>query len=134
MSQKLMHMKILLPYQVFADVEGVKRMVVETPNGLYGFLPMRLDCTASLVPGILTYETEQEGEIFIAVDEGILVKIDTEVTISVRDAFMGNGLGTLHKAVETQFINIGEQEKYVRQVMAKLEIGFIRRYEKYQKK
>lgn len=134
MSQKGMHMKILLPYQVFADVEGVKRIVVETPNGLYGFLPLRLDCTASLVPGILTYETDQDGEVFLAVDEGILVKVDQEVTISVRDAFRGEGLGTLHKAVENQFINIGEQEKYVRQVMAKLEIGFIRRYEKYQKK
>ena len=134
MNQKRMHMRILLPHQVFANVEGVKRIVIETTNGHYGFMPLRLDCTASLVPGILTYETDQDGEVFVAVDEGILVKVGTDVMISVRDAFRGTGLGTLHKAVEDRFLNIDEQEMYVRQVMAKLEIGFIRRYEKYQKK
>lgn len=130
----LIHLKILLPFQVFADLHGVKRIVAETHNGSFGLLPHRLDCTASLAPGILIYETEKEGEVFIAIDEGILVKVGTDVMVSVRNAIGGENLGNLHKAIEKRFLNVDEQEKNVRQVMTKLEIGFIRRFEKFQKK
>ncbi len=134
MEPALMHLKILLPFQVFADLEGVKRIVAETKNGSFGLLPHRLDCTASLAPGILTYESVAEGEVFIAIDEGILVKVGTDVMVSVRNAIGGVELGSLHKAVEEKFLYISKQEKNVRNVIAKLEIGFIRRFEKYQKK
>ena len=134
MENKLMDLKILLPFEVFADLTGVKRIVAETHNGSFGLLPHRLDCTASLAPGILTYETDALGEVCIAIDEGILVKVGTQVMVSVRNAIGGVELGSLHKAIEKKFLNIDEQEKNVRQVMAKLEIGFIRRFERFQKK
>ncbi len=129
-----MDLKILLPFEVFADLTGVKRIVAETHNGSFGLLPHRLDCTASLAPGILIYETDALGEVCIAIDEGILVKVGTQVMVSVRNAIGGVELGSLHKAIEKKFLNIDEQEKNVRQVMAKLEIGFIRRFERFQKK
>jgi len=124
-----MNLKILLPYQVFADLKGIKRIVAESFQGSFGLLPHRLDCTTALAPGILTYETEAGKEIFIAIDEGILVKAGHDVLISVRNAVEGQELGLLHKAVEKEFKNIDEQEKNVRSVMAKLEMGFIRRFE-----
>ena len=74
MEIKLMRLKILLPYKVFADIKKVKKIVVETSEGSYGILPRRLDCTAALITGILLYETEDEGEKYIAVKEGILIK------------------------------------------------------------
>lgn len=134
MENKLMDLKILLPFEVFADLTGVKRIVAETHNGSFGLLPHRLDCTASIAPGILIYETDSLGEVCIAIDEGILVKVGTQVMVSVRNAIGGVELGSLHKAIEKKFLNIDEQEKNVRQVMAKLEIGFIRRFERFQKK
>ena len=134
MEPKLMNLKILLPFEIFADLTGVKRIVAETHNGSFGLLPHRLDCTASLAPGILIYETDSLGEVCIAIDEGILVKVGTQVMVSVRNAIGGVELGSLHKAIEKKFLNIDEQEKNVRQVMAKLEIGFIRRFERFQKK
>lgn len=129
-----MNLKILLPYQVFADKTDVKRIVAETPQGSFGLLPQRLDCTAALAPGILTYETEAEGEVFIAIDEGIMVKTGNNVSISVRNAFGGADLGKLHEAVHREFLNIDEHEKNVRSVMTKLEIGFIRRLEEFRQK
>ncbi len=63
-----MQLKVLAPYQVFAATDGVQRIVLETASGCFGIWPHRLDCFAALVPGILTYETEAEGEAFIAVD------------------------------------------------------------------
>lgn len=125
-----MNLKILLPFQVFADLKGVKRIVAETHCGSFGFLPNRLDCTASLAPGILIYETDLDGEFYVAIDEGILVKVGFDVLISVRNAIGGVELGSLHKAIANNFLNIDDQEKNVRNVMTKIEIGFIRRFEK----
>lgn len=122
-----MHLKILLPFHVFADKSDVSRIVVETSAGSFGLLPRRLDCVAALVPGILIYETEHDGEVFVAVDEGTVVKSGPEVLVSVRRALAGNDLAALRSEVSKQFLTISEQEQSVREVMAKMESGFIRR-------
>jgi len=130
----LLNLKILLPFQVFADLKGIKRIVAETHNGSFGLLPHRLDCTAALAPGILLYETEAGNVVYLAIDEGILVKAGLDVLVSVRDAIGGAELGNLHKAINQEFINIDEQEKKVRSIMARLELGFIRRFEEFRQK
>ena len=90
-------------------------------------MPHRLDCVAALAPGILTYEKEGEGEVYVAVDEGVLVKTGVDVLVSVRNAIAGTDLGQLHDAVEREFLNLDEQEQSVRSVMARMESDFIRR-------
>ena len=122
-----MNLKILLPFKVFAEKTGVLRIVAETRGGSVGLLPHRLDCAAALAPGILVFETDREGEGYIAVDEGVLVKTGADVLVSVRNAIGGTDLGKLREAVEKEFLNLDEQEKRVRSVLAKLESGFIRR-------
>ena len=124
----LMNLKILLPFEIFAEKTGVSRIVAETREGSFGLLPHRLDCVAALVPGILVYQTETEAEILVAVDEGVLVKTGTDVLVSVRRAIGGTDLGQLHEAVNKEFLTLDEHEQSVRQVMAKLETGFLRRF------
>jgi len=123
----LMNLKILLPFDIFAEKAGVSRIVAETSEGSFGLLPHRLDCVAGLAPGILIYESEAEGEVYVAVDEGVLIKTGLDVLVSVRNAVGGADLGQLHKAVEQQFLNLNDQEQNVRSVMAKMESDFIRR-------
>ena len=127
----LMHLKILLPYQVFADKIDVSRIVARTRKGSFGLLPHRLDCVAALAPGILIYESEGQEEVFIAVDEGVLVKTGLDVRISVRNAIAGTDLSQLREAVEREFVNLDEQEQNVRSVMANLESSFIRRFTEF---
>ena len=122
-----MHLKILLPYQIFADEQRVLRVIAETHSGSFGLLPRRLDCAAALAPGILTYQLAGENDTYIAIDEGVLVKIGHEVFVEVRNAIGGSDLGKLRAAVEHEFLNLDERERAVRQVLAKLESGFIRR-------
>ena len=129
-----MNLKILLPFQVFADLKGITRIVAESMQGSFGILPHRLDCTAALAPGILMYESESGKVEYIAIDEGILVKAGADVMVSVRNAIGGTELGSLHNAVSQEFVNIDQQEKKVRSVMAKLELGFIRRFEQLRQK
>ena len=128
MQPARMNLKILLPFKVFAEKTGVLRIVAGTRDGSFGLLPHRLDCTAALVPGILVFETEAEGEVFVAVDDGVLVKAGTDVLVSVRNAIGGMDLDQLREAVEREFLNLDEQEKSVRSVLTKLESGFIRRF------
>jgi F-type H+-transporting ATPase subunit epsilon len=126
MTPALMHLTVLLPFQVFADRADVSRMVAETSDGAFGLLPHRLDCVAALAPGILTYETAA-GEEFVAVDEGVLVKTGPDVLVSVRRALGGTDLGHLHDAVKRDFMTLDKSEQDMRAVMTKLEAGFLRR-------
>lgn len=127
MPPTLMKLKVLLPFQVFAETTGVSRIVAETREGSFGLLPHRLDCVAALTPGILIYENEAEGEAYIAVDEGVLIKTGPDVLVSVRDAIAGMDLRQLREAVEKEFLTLGEHEQNVRSVIARMESGFIRR-------
>jgi F-type H+-transporting ATPase subunit epsilon len=123
-----MTLTVLLPFQVFARKTDVLRIVAETGAGSFGLLPHRLDCVAALPPGILIYETQAEGEVYLAVDEGVLVKTGPDVLVSVRRALGGTDLGQLRHSVEREFLTLNEQEQSVRSVMAKLEAGFVRRF------
>ena len=132
MLPTLMNLKVILPYKIFVEKTGVSRIVAETPEGSFGLLPHRLDCVAALTPGILIYETESDGEAFVAVDEGVLVKTGRDVLVSVRRALGGTDLGQLQDAVEQEFVVLDEREQSVRSVMAKLETGFLHRFASFQ--
>ncbi|TVU79693.1 F0F1 ATP synthase subunit epsilon [Pseudoalteromonas neustonica] len=123
-----MHLKLLLPSQVFIDKTDISNIIVETSSGSYGLLPHRLDFVAVLTPGILTFSTIAEGEIFVAVDEGVLVKTGLDVLVSVRNALVDSDLTKLRAAVEQDFLAINEQALQVRAVMAKLESGFLHKF------
>ena len=128
MPPTLMSLKVLLPFQVFAEATGVARIVAEAREGSFGLLPHRLDCVAALAPGILTYETQSDGETLVAVDEGVLVKSGLDVLVSVRRAFAGTDLSRLRHLVEQEFLTLDEAEENTRLVIAKLETGFLRRF------
>lgn len=127
-----MNLKVLLPFGIFVTQTGVTRIVAETPNGSFGLLPHRLDCVAALAAGILIYESEADGEVFVAIDEGVLVKTGAEVLVSVRRAIGGKDLGQLREAVEKEFMTLDEHEQSARTVMAKMETGFLRRFATFQ--
>ncbi|MEI7831882.1 MAG: F0F1 ATP synthase subunit epsilon [bacterium] len=123
----LMNLKILLPYRIYTERTGVVRIIAETKEGSFGLLPHRLDCVAALVPGILTFETETDGEVYVAIDEGVLVKAGMSVQVSVRNATGGADLGQLNKLVDREFLELNKQEQDVLSVMTKMESDFIRR-------
>jgi F-type H+-transporting ATPase subunit epsilon len=126
------HLKILLPFRVFLDKTGVSRVVAETREGSFGLLPRRLDCAAALAPGILTYETQQDGTVYLAVDEGALVKTGADVLVSVRHAIGGTDLGQLHEAVKREFLTLDDRERSMRAAIAKMEDGLVRRFAEFQ--
>ncbi len=126
-STLFMHLKILLPYRCFLERVDISSLVVETQEGLLGLLPLRRDCIAAMVPGILTYKTSQDEEGFVAMDEGILIKTQSEVLISVRNAIGGKDLKQLREAVDQEFLIRTEAEQTMRSILAKMESGLVGR-------
>jgi len=122
-----MNLKIILPFQIFTEKKDVSRIVAEAREGSFGLLPQRLDCVMALEPGIFIYETEAEGEVYVAVDEGVLIKTGQEVLVSVRNAIVGTNLNQLREAVEREFLTLDKSEERIRSVMAKLESELVSR-------
>jgi F-type H+-transporting ATPase subunit epsilon len=132
MPPALMTLEVLLPFQIFLPRTRVASLTAATREGFFGLLPHRLDCVAALAPGILSYRTESGAEVFVAVDEGVLVKTGLDVRISVRRAIGGTDLAQLREAVERDFLSLDKQEQSMRSVMAKLETGFLRRFASFE--
>lgn len=127
-----MNLKILIPYQIFYEKNNVRRIIAETECGSVGLLPHRLDCVLALSPGILIYQCDSESETYIATDEGVLVKAGTNVFISVRQAIRGTNLSNLKDEIQKQFLNLNQDQKSARTMMAKMESGFIHRFAEFQ--
>ncbi len=126
-EQTLLNLRILLPFGVFAAQVGVSRIVADTGVGSLGVLPNRLDFVAGIFPGILMYEVGQQGEVYLAVDQGILIKTGLDVIVSVRNAIASADLDHLYDAVEREFKILDQSERNLRSVMSKIESSFISR-------
>ena len=122
-----MRLKLLTPTEVLVD-ETAARINAEGPDGQFCLLPRHRDWVAALVSGIVGFITPGGDEIFIAVDQGVLVKSGDEVLISVRRAVRDGDLARLREVVETRFRHYDDQEKAARGAIARLEAGVIRRF------
>jgi F-type H+-transporting ATPase subunit epsilon len=126
-----MQLKILVPTEIVADEAEVSEIVANTTEGSFGLLEHRLDCVAALVPGILSYTTDR-GTVYLAVDEGVMVKTGPQVLVSVRHAIGGTDLGHLHDEIKRRFLTLDQEERTVRDVVAKMESGFVGRLAEFQ--
>lgn len=126
-----MKLNISIPTEVILEKTGVIRIVVETVSGSFGILPLRLDCAACLIPGVLIFETEEEGECFVAVDEGILTKTGPDVRVSVKNAVVADTLESIEEIVKEHYLVRSEQEKKIRSMLAKLESDFIKNMKEF---
>lgn len=121
-----MTLQVLLPERILLERE-VQKVVAEAENGSFGLLPHHIDFVAALVPGILSY-TADDGEAFVAVDEGVLVKCGDEVRVSVRRAVPGPDLDALEATVRERFRVLDEQEQGMRSALMRLEVDVLRRF------
>jgi F-type H+-transporting ATPase subunit epsilon len=128
-----MNLKVLLPSCIFVQRNDVTSIVAETRAGSLGILPHRLDCAAALVPGIVLYETSSASTLYIAVDEGVLVKSGPNVLISVRRAISSTSLGELQHAVKREFMLLDTHDREVRQAIEKMEAALVGRFAEFQR-
>ncbi|MEA3241042.1 MAG: F0F1 ATP synthase subunit epsilon [Pseudomonadota bacterium] len=128
----MMKLKIVLPSRVLIDEEAGK-IVAEAQNGSFCLRPRHIDFVTALVPGLLFFVNHDDREIFLAVDEGVLVKCGRQVLVSSRRAVQGTDLGTLTRLVQDEFLTLDDREKMVRSAISKIEADFIRSFLEIQK-
>ena len=122
-----MKLKVLIPTEVLID-RLVTKVIAEAENGHFCLLPNHIDFVAALVPGILSFTSDKGSEVFVAVDEGIIVKSGKEVLVSTRNAIEGNDLETLKQTVAEQFQVLDEKEKLTRSALAQFEANMMRHF------
>ena len=122
-----MRLRVHLPTHILMDVPVVK-VIAEAQNGSFCLLPQHIDFVASLVPGLLAFTNTDGRDEYIAIDEGILVKNEGDVLVSVKSAVRGPDLGKLQAAVQERFQQLDEGERRARGTLARLEADFIRRF------
>lgn len=139
----MMRLKILEPTGIVVD-EAAAKVTAVAENGSFCLLPGHVSFLAALVPGLLSYEPEgrieqergdeaedtaepQSAEVFLAVDEGMLVKRGSEVLVSTRRAVRGGDLGQLQRIVHEQFEMLDERQRSCRSAISKLESDMLRR-------
>jgi F-type H+-transporting ATPase subunit epsilon len=120
-----MHLHVMQPTEVLVN-QPVAKVVAEGREGNFCLLPQHVDLVAALVPGILTFALDTGEEVFLAIDDGILVKQGATVWVSVRNAVRGNHLETLRQKVQQQFHHLDDREQQARQMLARLETSFVR--------
>ena len=126
-----MKLTIYLPSEIFLDTTA-KKIVGESPTGLFGILPKHIDLVTALVPGILSYLPETGCEALIALKGGILVKQQERVAIATQMAVRGE-LGQLKETVDRFIHEVDEREKQAQTALARLEAGFIRKFVEFGK-
>lgn len=107
--------------------EPVNKIVAEARNGSFCLKPHHINFLAELVPGILSYWMG-EDEFLLAVNSGILVKKDDEVTVSVRHVIEGDDLEELETVVKKQFRILDQQERETQIALEQLQADFIQRF------
>ncbi len=122
-----MNLTILLPEKTYWQGR-VKKVVGEAKNGSFCLLPAHIDFVTIMVPGIFYTVTEDDQEIYIAINEGVLLKNGSEITLATRNATKGDSLGSLKRRVEENFKRIDQQDRRANQALQKLEADFVRRF------
>lgn len=122
-----MNLTILLPEKTYWQGR-VKKVVGEAKNGSFCLLPAHIDFVTIMVPGIFYTVTEDDQEIYVAINEGVLLKNGSEITLATRNATKGDSLGSLKRQVEEDFKRIDQQDRRANQALQKLEADFVRRF------
>jgi F-type H+-transporting ATPase subunit epsilon len=122
-----MKLKVLVPSQILVD-ETITKIIAEAENGSFCLKPRHVDFVTSLVPGLLSFTPEHGEQVFMAIDQGTLVKCGMEVLVSTRNAVRGTDLESLKRTVAEQYQNIDDAERLARSALARLEAGVLRRY------
>ena len=73
-----MNLTILLPEKTYWQGR-VKRVVGEAIDGSFCLLPAHIDFVTIMIPGIFYTITEEDHDVYLAINEGVLLKTGREV-------------------------------------------------------
>lgn len=125
-----MRLRVFTPAHVAVDAQ-VGRVTAEAVEGSFTMLPRHIDVVAVLVPGLLAFDpvqdTDQDLEVFVAVDGGTVVKVGSDVLVSTPAAVEADDLEELRGAVDAMIREREAHEESARLALARMEADVIQR-------
>ncbi|MFW5696168.1 MAG: F0F1 ATP synthase subunit epsilon [Phototrophicaceae bacterium] len=115
-----MWLKVLLPTHYLIN-EQVRKVSFEGGDGARTILPRHIDFVSTLVPSLFSFINEDGEEIFLAMNEGVLVKRADVVRVSATNAVRGQSLDSLWRIVREQYAQTDEYERKAQAALAGLE-------------
>ncbi|MBR2141239.1 MAG: hypothetical protein IJ853_02685 [Rickettsiales bacterium] len=85
---KILNLRIYIPDKLFLE-EVVVKVSVLGKEGFYTILPNHLDYVSSFEDGIIFFKKQTEENVFIGVNQGVLVKCGREIQVSTFNAVYG---------------------------------------------
>ena len=127
-----MQLKVLLPNEVLVDT-AVTKIIAEAENGWFCLEPRHVDFVSALVPGLLRYVTSEGAEMFLGIDEAILVKCGSLVRVSTPETVLGSDPETLRLDMQTRLDAADEHKPSARGGLARLDAAVAKRLLAWQK-
>ncbi|HSL60012.1 MAG TPA: hypothetical protein VK866_19355 [Acidimicrobiales bacterium] len=120
-----MRLRVFAPGHEAVDTV-VERVAVQAVGGAFTLLPRHVDIVAVLETGLLAYRPVGDGEVFVAVDGGTVVKVGDDVVVSTPAAVVGD-LAELRQLVDDICVAREEHESAARLALGRLEVDVIQR-------
>ncbi|HZW98540.1 MAG TPA: hypothetical protein VFF10_00635 [Trueperaceae bacterium] len=121
-----MRLLLSVPTGVLVD-SRVTKVSAESDVGSFTMLPRHADGAVLLRPGLLSYVSEEGEEVFVAVDEGVLVKSDEDVRVACQRAVVAGGLESAVAALRDHLSYQNENERRAKTALLRLEAEVVRR-------
>ena len=110
--------------------QEISKITLDFINGGHTFLPKHIDFASVLKPSIAVYIDSSGNKKYIACHQGIAVKKGKCITLSVRQAVLGDTPDELKNTILQEFKKADEQRKELNTAMARLELGMLRGFKK----
>ena len=119
-----MNLQLLTPLESLRP-RTIRKILVDTAQGLLCILPRHIDVVTLVLPGIVTAVGESVEH--FAVNEGVLVKQGDQLILSAQEIVEGD-LQSLVSAVSAGHRRVEEREKRTRSALSRLEVELMRRF------
>lgn len=130
-SRSTLRLRVILPTRVLVNTTAIKIRATGS-NGSFCVLPRHTDTVTALVPCVLEYQCLEGSEgldaqsHFVALDEGILVKSQQNVTICATKGLSGSDLADVRARLDHYLQQLDDRERSARAVLAQLEASTLR--------
>ena len=121
-----MRLLLSVPTGVVVDTR-VAKVSGESDRGSFTILPRHADGAMLLRRGLLSYVGEDDTEVFVAVDEGVLVKADRDLRVACQRAVVAGDLEDARSVLAQHLHGQSEHERKAKSVLMALEAEVVRR-------
>lgn len=122
-----MRLRIVTPFQIVVDEDGVRALRAEDASGSFGVLPRHADFLTRLSISVVSWRTAGGAQRYCAVRRGVLsVSAGRDIAIATREAIPGDDFAKLAETVLERFRADSELERQEHIESTRLQLVAIR--------